>query len=404
MEKLDILFSKVFCRLRHKTQLFSGEIDDHFHTRLQHTLEVEEIAINIAKRLENLDGKAGHINYSLLSQMALLHDIGHTPFGHAGERALHEILSGKEKNYNLPDFKKYDLNIGFKHNINSGLLYLEMKSKERKSLRLLDGIVKHTKIFYKNEKDLDYGFDYVFQRFKRTTFNDEHLSIEGYIVSIADEIAQVSSDYLDICLNSEINKQGINFDCKPFSYFKGIDLNRENVSFVTNMLIKRFVNSFKKYPNYKENNQERLKMILNDFDKTRNEYILKNEKIATFDKRSDVIIKTIFSKFYNDPSNMNADFFKDFVYRIRRHKYETSYVFSEVFKPISIKDNCIEFIRVVEEIVFSDKVDISKKRMKDYKTIYKMYLRSIAIYIAKMTDNYANHKYEVLCKSKVDIF
>ena len=49
-DRLDVFFSKVFCRMRHKTQLFNGAADDHYHTRLQHTIEVEEIALRIAKK------------------------------------------------------------------------------------------------------------------------------------------------------------------------------------------------------------------------------------------------------------------------------------------------------------------------------------------------------------------
>ena len=111
--------------MRHKTQLYNGNVDDHYHTRLQHTLEVEEIAIRMA---QTISATMNNVSFDLskISTMALLHDIGHTPFGHAGERALYEIVSGKcSKEYDLPDFKKKKLAIGFKHNLNSGLLYIE---------------------------------------------------------------------------------------------------------------------------------------------------------------------------------------------------------------------------------------------------------------------------------------
>lgn len=77
--------------MRHKTQLYNGNADDHYHTRLQHTLEVEEIAIRMA---QTISATMNNVSFDLskISTMALLHDIGHTPFGHTGERALYEIV------------------------------------------------------------------------------------------------------------------------------------------------------------------------------------------------------------------------------------------------------------------------------------------------------------------------
>lgn len=78
-----ILHSKSFRRLKHKTQVFLAPEGDHYRTRLTHTLEVAQIARTIAKALK--------LNEDLTEAIALGHDLGHTPFGHAGERALNEI-------------------------------------------------------------------------------------------------------------------------------------------------------------------------------------------------------------------------------------------------------------------------------------------------------------------------
>lgn len=86
-----ILHSKAFRRLKHKTQVFLAPEGDHYRTRLTHTLEVSQIARTIAKALR--------LNEDLTEAIALGHDLGHTPFGHAGERALDDICPGGFKHY-----------------------------------------------------------------------------------------------------------------------------------------------------------------------------------------------------------------------------------------------------------------------------------------------------------------
>ena len=79
-----IIHSKAFRRLKHKTQVFMAPQGDHFVTRLTHTLEVSQIARTIARAL--------NLNEDLTEAISLGHDLGHTPFGHIGERALSEAL------------------------------------------------------------------------------------------------------------------------------------------------------------------------------------------------------------------------------------------------------------------------------------------------------------------------
>lgn len=106
-----ILYSKPFRRLSGKTQVFFAETDDHIRNRLTHTLEVNQIANTIANHLK--------LNETLTEAIALGHDLGHTPFGHVGEKTLNSIMNGKVQNVNNKIGIKKIKNgyAGFKHNL-----------------------------------------------------------------------------------------------------------------------------------------------------------------------------------------------------------------------------------------------------------------------------------------------
>ncbi len=118
-----IIHSKSFRRLKQKTQVFLSPEGDHFRTRLTHTLEVSQIARTIARALR--------LNEDLTEAIALGHDLGHTPFGHAGEKALNRLNPA-----------------GF-HHYEQSIRVVEKLEKDRKGLNLtyetLDGIYNHTK-------------------------------------------------------------------------------------------------------------------------------------------------------------------------------------------------------------------------------------------------------------------
>lgn len=122
-DKDRILHCKTFRRLKHKTQVFLAPVGDHYRTRLTHTLEVSQIARTIARALR--------LNEDLTESIALGHDLGHTPFGHAGEEVLNNLVEG-----------------GFKHYFQSGRVveFLEKKGKGLNlSIEVIDGIIKHSK-------------------------------------------------------------------------------------------------------------------------------------------------------------------------------------------------------------------------------------------------------------------
>lgn len=145
-----IIHSGAFRRLKHKTQVFLAPEGDHYRTRLTHTLEVSQIARTIARGLR--------LNEDLTEAIALGHDLGHTPFGHAGERALNEVYSG-----------------GFKH-YEQSLRVVDRLEKDGKGLNLTyevrNGIVCHT-------------------------VGSEADTLEGRIVRLADKIAYINHDIDD---------------------------------------------------------------------------------------------------------------------------------------------------------------------------------------------------------------
>jgi dGTPase len=156
-----IIHSKAFRRLKHKTQVFFAPQGDHYRTRLTHTLEVSQIARTIAKVLR--------LNEELTEAIALGHDLGHTPFGHAGEAVLDRLVPG-----------------GFNH-YEQSLRIVDVLEGDGRGLNLTwevrDGIARHSK----GKHGLPVGAD------------PEHRSatIEGQAARVADIIAYVNHDIDD---------------------------------------------------------------------------------------------------------------------------------------------------------------------------------------------------------------
>ena len=172
-----IIHSTAFRRLKHKTQVFVNTTGDHFRTRITHSLEVAQIARTLSKFF--------NLNEDLSETLSLAHDLGHTPFGHAGEQALNDCM------------KKLG---GFDHNIQTLriILFLENRYYEFKGLNLtfetLDGLIKHNgpiKNLKKYKEIL--GIKYFKNKIK---FNLSP-SLEAQVASISDDIAYNSHDLED---------------------------------------------------------------------------------------------------------------------------------------------------------------------------------------------------------------
>ena len=172
-----IIHSTAFRRLKHKTQVFVNTSGDHFRTRITHSLEVAQIARTLSKFF--------NLNEDLCETLSLAHDLGHTPFGHAGEQALNDCM------------KKFG---GFDHNIQTlrTILFLENRYYEFKGLNLtletLDGLIKHNgpiKNLKKYKEIL--GIKY----FKNKIRFKSSPSLEAQVASISDDIAYNSHDLED---------------------------------------------------------------------------------------------------------------------------------------------------------------------------------------------------------------
>jgi dGTPase len=191
-----IIHSTAFRRLEYKTQVFVNHEGDLFRTRLTHSIEVAQLARGIARTL--------NLHEDLTEAIALAHDLGHTPFGHAGQDALNECM----KDYG-----------GFEHNLQSLRVvdHLENRYAEFDGLNLTfelrEGILKHCSV--KNAKELgDVG-----ERF----INKQSPSLEAQVTNFADEIAYNNHDVDD----------GIRSELITIEQLKDIQLFAENMKVVT---------------------------------------------------------------------------------------------------------------------------------------------------------------------------
>jgi len=170
-----ILHSKAFRRLKHKTQVFLSPFDDHFRTRLTHTLEVSQIARTISRALD--------LNEDLTEAISLGHDLGHTPFGHCGESVLNELNEG-----------------GFHHNLQS-VRVVEVLEKLNLCQETIDGIRTHS-----------WGFT--------------PTTPEAKVVQLADKIAYINHDIEDSIRAGVISQSDLPKDC--IEYFSSTQSKRLN--------------------------------------------------------------------------------------------------------------------------------------------------------------------------------
>ncbi len=169
-----VIHASAFRRLQYKTQVFVNHEGDYYRTRITHTMEVAQIARSIARSLG--------LNQDLTEAISLAHDLGHTPFGHSGEKVLNEIMKNDG---------------GFEHNAQSYRIvtHLEDKYPSFKGLNLsyevLEGVDKHR------------------TRYDRPGGDGEQYTLEAQIVDLADEIAYSSHDIDDGLTSGLLDFEGL---------------------------------------------------------------------------------------------------------------------------------------------------------------------------------------------------
>ena len=331
-----IIHSSSFRRLKHKTQVFVNSEGDHYRTRLTHSMEVSQIARTLARTLG--------LNEDLCETLSLSHDLGHTPFGHAGEEILNQCM----RNYG-----------GFNHNIQTLRIVTFIENKYYKfnglnlTIETLDGLIKHNgpvkniglfRTILKNDLLK-----------KRISF-DQFPSLEAQVASIADDIAYNNHDLEDGL------RAGL-FTIKKFS----------SISFISKF-INKHVKNLKKYRREIIINQivrELINTMVVDVIHTTN----KNLKIANPQTINDIYKQDCLIVNFSDKMKKVDKQIKDFL-KINMYNHKKVIINTNKGKKI-ISDLFVYLIK--NPLKYINK-ELFKNERKE---------RVVADFIAGMTDRYA---------------
>lgn len=372
-----IVNCKAFRRLVDKAQIFSAEKGDHYRTRMTHTLEVNQIAKAIASALK--------LNLDLTEAIALAHDLGHTPFGHQGERTLHNILIGKELGniFNMPEKLISNEGLGgFKHNFQSVrvLTKLEEKYVEYKGLdisfQVLEGILKHTEI--KNAKIEELVDIEIINELN--VKQDYSSTLEGQVVAVADEIAQRGLDVDDAFSSGLINLDEL------------IDYLSNNKFQELKHLLKREREKIDE--NFRIYVDENGKNTCEFLEKVINKKVISDTEVARFDYNGNVIIRKLFLSYYKNPKLIHKGTLRKIYIDILQHSNQ-----SVASSAIEFNDGNIDIIQSeIDDFNINEiKFDIDGKLDEENYIRYekrKIFIRNIVDFIAGMTDSYALAEYK----------
>ena len=301
-----IIHSASFRRLKHKTQVFVNTEGDHFRTRITHSMEVAQIARSIARYLG--------VNEDLTESLSLAHDLGHTPFGHAGEVSLNECM---------------DDHGGFDHNLQTLRIVMFLENKYLKfnglnlSIETLEGLLKHNGPV----ENLDIVNNLIgINKFKNKINFSVYPSIEAQISAISDDIAYNNHDIQD-GIKANLFKLDelveINFFRDIYKKYKS-KINKKNYKIATyqivrdsiDVMIKDLIDNTKRnLSKYKIKSFKDIKktnyLIVNFSDRIRNseneiKFFLRtkmynNKNVLTKNNKGKSIIKKLFHKIKQNP-------------------------------------------------------------------------------------------------------
>ena len=338
-----IIHSTAFRRLKHKTQVFVNTSSDHFRTRITHSMEVSQIARTL--------GKIFKLNEDLCETLSLAHDLGHPPFGHAGEKALDTCM----KNFG-----------GFDHNIQTLRIVTILEKKFYKfnglnlTLETLDGLIKHNgPILNKDKYENILGKNI----FKNKINYIKSPSLEAQLSSISDDIAYNSHDLEDglnagfFSLNELKNIPLISDIVK--THLRKLKKNNKDLIYrqVTRDLINKLVSDVIRTTRLNIK-RENIKSIKNVY-KTKIKLVTFSNEMRLFDKEIKFFLN---KKMYNNPVVLNKT-------------KQGSIIISSLFKKIREKPS--KFIKINELKMFTIE-------------------RRICDFISGMTDRYAINLYKSL--------
>lgn len=420
-----ILYTGGFRRLQDKTQVISATATGDHRTRLTHTLEVEQIAISIANALQ--------LNVDLVSAIALGHDVGHTPFGHAAERKLCELLKDNGQ---------------FHHPIQS-VRYLWEKYGTKLDAKIYEGILLHDSDMFKIKKeDVREQFSYLRNSDSESTdFNswvefDNWLNtfpstLEAQVVIWADKVAYITHDLEDFLrcpayTNLKKNNKNIETElCEILSELIGKKLetiddyeSRDLIrSIITNLIessaktindcdgltqesVKTTTEDKGKFGSTERNNKMYLNSLLINFDdlyRTHyydlrhflDKYYILSPEVQKSDAKAEVIVDWLFKK-------LNSN------YRLLplslREEVDNS-ILKEISKNKDLKQIDDKLRKEDKTLIgFENEIDTLPEDLKNtYKDISdRVISRKVACYIATMSDTYAENMYRDLIGSNVD--
>ena len=257
-----ITHSKAFRRLMHKTQVFLSPEDEHFRTRLTHTIEVTQIARTIARGLS--------LNEDLTEAAALGHDLGHTPFGHAGETVLQECFS--------PDFTHYKQSLRVVDKLENGGKGLNLTYEVR------DGILNHTGDCMAK-------------------------TLEGVIVKFADRIAYINHDIDDAVRAGILAPDDIPADIRK-------TLGQTHSQRIGTMVKSTITSSLGRNEISMEPEVYAAMMKLRDF---LTERVYKNPVAKGEESRAKIMLTHLYEYFVKNPDKMPEEFRRDESESVERH-------------------------------------------------------------------------------------
>ena len=340
-----IIHSTSFRRLKHKTQVFVNTSSDHYRTRMTHSLEVSQIARTLAKFFL--------LNEDLTETLSLAHDLGHTPFGHAGEEALNDCMSSHG---------------GFDHNLQTirNVTLLEKKYPNFDGLNLtfntLEGLLKHNGPIQNQVKvDTILGKNF----YKKKINYSQGASLEAQLASISDDIAYNSHD-LEDGLKSGLIKLEELYDFK---------------------MIKEII---KKIPKFKVKKNERIDTLTNFLTRYLIDFFV-NDVIKTTKKN----IEENNIKKFSDLKNQKYNVVNFSAKATKLDKNIKEFLKEKMYNNKRIKKKADEG-KVIVKKLYIHILKKTKRYIKKYYLDKQPKERCISDFIAGMTDRYAINLYKNL--------